>query len=111
MAQEPMIKLDPGGKAPILSYNVPEPTSYAGRHVVELKFPAEIFTAAATTLPPTPPPPPPATIPPIIVRPLPDIRVLGTAVLQPTVGMASALPAMAAAPQPSTTERTIVAGE
>jgi hypothetical protein len=111
MAQEPMIKLDPGGKAPILSYNVPEPTSYAGRHVVELKFPAEIFTAAATTVPVVPPPPPPMTIPPIVVRPFPDIRILGTATaLQPAASIAMAAPAMAAAAQP-TTERTIVAGE
>ena len=33
---EPMIKLEPGGKAPILSYNVPEPTSYSGRNFIEL---------------------------------------------------------------------------
>lgn len=40
MAQtfEPMIKLDPNGTAPILSYNVPEPTSYSGRNFIELKF-------------------------------------------------------------------------
>jgi hypothetical protein len=40
---EPMIKLEPGGSAPILSYNVPEPTSYAGRNFVELDFDASYF--------------------------------------------------------------------
>jgi hypothetical protein len=33
-----MIKLEPGGRAPILSYNVPEPTSYSGTGIVELSF-------------------------------------------------------------------------
>ena len=36
---EPLIKLEPGGKAPILSYNVPEPTTYTGRNFIELEFP------------------------------------------------------------------------
>jgi hypothetical protein len=40
---EPMIKLEPGGVAPVLSYNVPEPTSYSGRNLIELKFPVEYF--------------------------------------------------------------------
>ncbi len=35
---EPLIKLEPGGKAPILSYNVPEPTSYDGTNFIELSF-------------------------------------------------------------------------
>lgn len=35
-ANEPLIKLEPGGKAPILSYNVPEPTTYSGRNFIEL---------------------------------------------------------------------------
>src|SRR5204862_5260639 len=35
---EPMIKLEPGGKAPILSYNVPEPTSYSGRNFIDLQI-------------------------------------------------------------------------
>jgi|SRR5215204_3686968 len=41
---EPMIKLEPGGKAPILSYNVPEPTSYPGRNFIDLQVPAEDFS-------------------------------------------------------------------
>ncbi|MGB7816170.1 MAG: hypothetical protein WBL28_07450 [Methylotenera sp.] len=40
---EPMIKLDPSGKAPILSYNVPEPTSYNGRCLIELEFSDDYF--------------------------------------------------------------------
>src|SRR5512143_842123 len=35
---DPVIKLDPNGKAPILSYNVPEPTSYSGRNGIVLDF-------------------------------------------------------------------------
>jgi hypothetical protein len=38
MANEPMLKLDPAGKAPILSYNVPEPTSYSGQNIIEMNF-------------------------------------------------------------------------
>src|SRR5262245_35225985 len=51
MSQEPMIKLEPGGTAPILSYNVPEPTSYTGRHVIELELPQEWFNDAARQIP------------------------------------------------------------
>ncbi|HZG88107.1 Ig-like domain-containing protein [Paenibacillus sp.] len=36
--QEPMIKLQPGGVAPVLSYNVPEPTSYSGRNFIDLQL-------------------------------------------------------------------------
>ena len=35
---EPLIKLEAGGKAPILSYNVPEPTAYFGNNMIELEF-------------------------------------------------------------------------
>jgi len=38
MSSDPMIKLEPGGKPLILSYNVPEPTSYSGRNFIELKL-------------------------------------------------------------------------
>ncbi|MFD0670085.1 Ig-like domain-containing protein [Cohnella sp. GCM10027633] len=44
--QEPMIKLQPGGTAPILSYNVPEPTAYSGRNFIDLSFPDSYFTAS-----------------------------------------------------------------
>lgn len=33
---EPISKFDPNGKATILSYNVPEPTSYSGRNLIAL---------------------------------------------------------------------------
>jgi hypothetical protein len=36
-SNEPMIKLEPGGKPPILSYNVPEPTSYSGTNLIKLE--------------------------------------------------------------------------
>lgn len=40
---EPLIKLEPGGKAPVLSYNIPEPTSYSGQNFIELEFPDTYF--------------------------------------------------------------------
>lgn len=36
--QEPMIKLQPNGVAPVLSYNVPEPTAYSGRNFIDLQL-------------------------------------------------------------------------
>lgn len=44
---EPLIVLEPGGKAPFLSYNIPEPTSYSGRNYIELDYPAAVFTEKA----------------------------------------------------------------
>ncbi|MFF4403238.1 hypothetical protein ACFY2W_26985 [Streptomyces sp. NPDC001262] len=35
---EPITKFDPNGKASILSYNVPEPTSYSGRSIIALEL-------------------------------------------------------------------------
>lgn len=40
---EPMIKLEPGGVAPILSYNVSEPTSYSGRNFIDLQIDQNYF--------------------------------------------------------------------
>lgn len=40
---EPMTKLQPGGVAPVISYNVPEPTTYSGRNFIDLQFPASYF--------------------------------------------------------------------
>lgn len=40
---EPMIKLEAGGTAPVLSYNVPEPTSYSGRNFIALDFDRDWF--------------------------------------------------------------------
>ena len=49
---EPMIKLDPGGKAPLLSYNIPEPTSYSGQNFIELQLPEDFFKPAVRKKPP-----------------------------------------------------------
>jgi len=48
---DPLIKLEEGGKAPVLSYNVPEPTSYSGRNFVELKLDEAYFTQKARKKP------------------------------------------------------------
>ena len=48
---EPIIKLDTSGKASVISYNVPEPTSYAGNNVIELEFDESIFTDLAKAIP------------------------------------------------------------
>jgi len=61
MSQEPMIKLEENGTAPVLSYNVPEPTSYTGRHVIELELAPEWFTPKAREVPPPPPAQPPSS--------------------------------------------------
>lgn len=51
---EPLIKLEPGGKAPILSYNIPEPTTYTGKNFIELDYPptGEFFKPSALIKPP-----------------------------------------------------------
>jgi hypothetical protein len=46
MASEPMIKLEPGGKAPVLSYDVPDPTSYSGSNFTEIDVPEDWFKPA-----------------------------------------------------------------
>src|SRR5215213_1796430 len=56
-APEPMMKLQPGGVAPVISYNVPEPTTYSGRNFIDLAFPASYFvvgTHPATAVAPSP---------------------------------------------------------
>lgn len=47
--QEPMIKLQPGGSAPIISYNVPEPTAYSGRNFIDLTFPDSYFIPSSAS--------------------------------------------------------------
>ena len=39
----PLVSFDPAGTAPILSYNVPEPTAYAGRSYIELDLDTDLF--------------------------------------------------------------------
>ncbi|NRA42829.1 MAG: hypothetical protein HRU21_11075 [Pseudomonadales bacterium] len=48
---EPIIKMDAEGKASVISYNVPEPTSYSGRNIIELEFDDDIFNQAAKQIP------------------------------------------------------------
>lgn len=50
---EPLMAFDPAGKAPILSYNVPEPTQYTGRNMVFLEFDDDVFNEAAHAAPDT----------------------------------------------------------
>jgi hypothetical protein len=40
---EPIMKFDPNGQAPLLSYQLPDATSYPGRNYVRLEFPEEVF--------------------------------------------------------------------
>ncbi|MET0395367.1 MAG: Ig-like domain-containing protein [Longimicrobiaceae bacterium] len=42
-ARNQIIQLAPGGVAPVLSYNVPEPTSYSGRNFIDLALPDNYF--------------------------------------------------------------------
>lgn len=44
--QDPMIRLEEGGKAPVISYNVPEPTSYSGRNMIEIPVNENYFKPA-----------------------------------------------------------------
>lgn len=52
MASEPMIKLEPGGKAPVLSYDVPDPTSFSGPNFIEIDVPEDWFKPALRQPPP-----------------------------------------------------------
>ena len=47
--QEPMIKLQPGGVAPVISYNVPEATSHSGRNFIDLQIPDSYFIPPKST--------------------------------------------------------------
>jgi hypothetical protein len=44
---EPLIRLEPGGRAPVLSYNLPEPTVYTGRNFIELPYEDDVFAPDA----------------------------------------------------------------
>ncbi len=41
--EDPIVTVRPDGQAPVLSYNVPEPTSYSATSVIELPFPGDWF--------------------------------------------------------------------
>ena len=51
MADAPLIALEEGGTAPILRYDIPEPTSYEGKNFIELLFDDDIFVDTATDMP------------------------------------------------------------
>ena len=40
---EPIIKLEDGGRASIINYNIPEPSSYPGRFFIDLQLKQEYF--------------------------------------------------------------------
>jgi hypothetical protein len=44
--------LEPGGKAPILTYSLPEPSIYFGRNFIELDYGIDFFTDKAKKAPP-----------------------------------------------------------
>ncbi|CCF16873.1 hypothetical protein BLGI_4842 [Brevibacillus laterosporus GI-9] len=51
---EPIVQFETNGKASILNYNVPEPTSYSGKNCINLTFDGDIFIPGPTiTEPPT----------------------------------------------------------
>lgn len=52
MSDKPLIRLDPGGTAPVLSYDVPEPSVYFGSNFIELEYEQEVFTRSARQRPP-----------------------------------------------------------
>ncbi|HEY0081008.1 MAG TPA: hypothetical protein VGB73_20555 [Pyrinomonadaceae bacterium] len=53
---QPIIKLDDKGTASVISYNVPEPTSYTGRNFIELSLGNDFFLPKATQKPVEPKP-------------------------------------------------------
>ncbi len=80
---EPLIKFEPGGKAPVLNYNVPEPTAYSGRNFIALDFSADYFKPNAFERPirpdePTKPPIPPIPSYEFPTRPQGEISPNGT---------------------------------
>lgn len=44
---EPIAAFDPKGKAAVISYNVPEPSTFSGRNYIELDFGADVFETIA----------------------------------------------------------------
>ncbi|QBR92277.1 hypothetical protein [Nocardioides euryhalodurans] len=47
MADPPLIQLEPGGTAPVVRYDIPEPTGYEGKNFIRLDFEDDVFTQAA----------------------------------------------------------------
>ena len=53
------IKLGDSGQAPVLNYNVPDRTSYAGANVIDLEIDEDLFNAEAKQAPVRAAAPPP----------------------------------------------------
>lgn len=51
MPDAPLIQLEPGGTAPVVRYDIPEPTSYEGKNFIELDFDDAVFVDAASSFP------------------------------------------------------------
>jgi len=47
----PLIQLEPGGTAPVLRYDIPEPTSYEGKNFIALSFDDDVFLPVAMEMP------------------------------------------------------------
>jgi hypothetical protein len=47
----PLIQLEPGGVAPVLRYDIPEPTSYEGKNFIALSFEDDVFLPVAQEMP------------------------------------------------------------
>ena len=47
----PLVDLEAGGTATILSYNVPDPTSYPGRNYIDLPFDQSYFKEDLAAVP------------------------------------------------------------
>ena len=45
----PLLELDPDGTPTVLAYSLPEPTTYRGRHIIQLDYPESSFTNKAKT--------------------------------------------------------------
>jgi hypothetical protein len=63
---DPLIKLEEGGKGQILSYDLPEPTSYTGKAIIELGFDRSWFKDSAEKKPKQAPNPTPEEVAEIV---------------------------------------------
>jgi len=51
MSSEPLIRLEPDGKAPLLSYDIPEPSIYFGTNFIEVEYGSRYFIEKARKKP------------------------------------------------------------
>lgn len=51
MAANPLIQLEVGGTAPVLRYDIPEPTSYEGKNFIALSLDEDVFEPVASETP------------------------------------------------------------